>query len=185
MSLTPSIFTNEFESFMRRYISLDDSFQPIYEGNSIVPSYGDYPSKFASAYETYSLSGVVLGAVHGAQQPSILESFLRSWNSNSRSSVTEFATALASYWSTVLVVPGSPAHGGVSVVSVTNDSTSHISEFESAILATITTSFYRPIFINLINNIESIALPSVTWYVTELVDQGGSLVPVTFTEKVF
>ena len=181
MSLTPIIFPNEFESFMKRYISLNDSFLPIYDGDTIVPSYGDYPSKFASAYEKYSLSSEVLGAVHGAQQPALLETFLRSWSY----SVTEFATSLANYWSTVLIVPGAPMHGGVSVQSVTNDAACHVADFEAAILATITTSFYQPIFTNLINNIESIALPAVTWYVVELVYQGGSLTPVTFTEKVF
>lgn len=177
MSLTPSIFPTEFESFMKRYISLNDSFLPIYEDGIIVPSIGDYPSTFASTHETYSLSGEVLGAVHGNQQPDILETYLRTFST----SVTDFATALAEYWSTVLIVPGPPAHGGDVVTTVVNDAASKVASFEAAITTTFTTSLSTPVFINLINNIEQIALPDVTWTVTELFD--GS--PVTFPEKVF
>lgn len=178
--LTSNIFSQEFDDFMKRYISLDNEFQPIYEGGDISPSVGDYPSKFASAYETYSLSGEVLGANHGSQEPSILETFLRSHNT----SITQFAMSLADYWSTVLIVPGEPAHGGVQVVQVTNNATSQLSSFESAIRATLTTSLTLPVFSTLINNIEVIALPSVTWTITELMDRGGTLVPEHFFETV-
>lgn len=177
MSLTPSIFPAEFESFMLRYISLDNSFLPLYNGDQIESSVGDYPSSFASSYETYSLSGEVLGALHGAQSPDILESYLRTFST----SVTDFATALANYWSTVLIVPGAPAHGGKSVATVTNDASSQISAFESAIIATFTIQLETPVFVNLINNIEAIALPSVTWFVTEVMPNDTLQ---TFTENV-
>jgi len=179
--LTPTIFTQEFDDFMKRFISLNDEFQPIYSNGQISPSVGDYPSRFASAYETYSLSGVVPGALHGSQSPSILESFFRSHST----SITQFATSLADYWSSVLLVPGPPAHGGIQVLEVTNDASSQVSAFESAIRASITTSLVTPVFSNLINNIETIALPTVTWTVTELVDQGGgNFVPEDFFETI-
>jgi hypothetical protein len=180
--LDPNIFPSEFDAFMKRKVSLSDSFLPLYDGDFILPAFGDYPSAFASAYDIYSYSGEVLGATHEpAHDPGIIEAFMRSYST----SVTEFAQALADFWSTVLIVPGAPMHGGVSVQSVVNDASVQVGAFESAILASITTELTTPVFIQLINNIEAIALPSVTWTVTEMIPVGSSLVPTPFLEKVF
>jgi|SRR5690554_5061312 len=180
--LDPNIFPNEFDAFMKRKVSLDDNFLPLYDGDFILPSTGDYPSAFARAYDTYSYSGEVLGATHAtAHNPGILEAFMRSHST----SVTDFARALANFWSTVLIVPGVPMHGGVSVQSVVNDASAQVSAFESAILASITTELTTPVFIQLINNIETIALPSITWTVIEMIPVGPSLVPTPFLEKIF
>lgn len=191
--LRPKTFADEFEKFTLRYSSYevpyfenDPNFIPSLgeftilsddEGN-ILPPEGDFPLKYAESYETYSLTGEVLGAVHGLQQPEFIETFMRSFST----SITEFATALANYWSTVLIVPGVPSHGGVSVVSVVNDATNWIASFEAAILASITTEYKYPVMVHLIENIEAIALPNVTWTVTEMMSSGS---PASFPEKVF
>lgn len=197
--LRPKTFADEFEKFTLAYSSykvpyFDDPQSPDYdpdfvptlqdfeilrddEGN-IKPPEGDFPKQYAEAYETYSLEGIVLGALPGLQQPDIIETFMRSFST----SITEFATALANYWFTVLIVPGIPAHGGVSVISVVNDANNWIPSFEAAILASITTDYKYPVMVHLIENIETIALPNVTWTVTELMPNGS---PASFPEKVF
>lgn len=187
MSLTPTVFSDSFEAFMNRYMSYSigsgtpgiGDFEAIVDDNGfIVPPVGDFPLEYSLAYEQYSLTGEVLGAVHGNQQPSIIETFMRSFST----SITEFATALANYWATVLIVPGSPAHGGVSVVSVVNDAASWVSAFEAAITASLTTEYKYPVMVHFIENVESIALPNVTWTVTELMPNGSTQ---SFPEKVF
>ena len=178
MALQPIVFSNAIFDGINGFMAIDSSQYPVTKSDGDVAySFGDYPSIFADSYEAYSLTGVVLGAIHGSQSPSIIESFLRTFNT----SITEFATALANYWATVLIIPGIPAHGGSSVISVTNDAASHVSDFEAAIIASYTQEYQLPVFQQFILNIENIALPTVTWYVTELV----GIVPVTFTEKVF
>lgn len=183
MSLMPIVFSNELIDDMNAFVSLGSGGLPLTDAPGIVtPGAGDYPSSFASAYEAYSLTGEVLGAIHGDQQrPSIIESYLRTFST----SIIDFATALANYWATVLIVPGPPAHGGISVVSVVNDATDHVSAFASAITASLTQDYKLPIMKHLIDNIESIALPQVTWTVTELIPTGAGPVPMQFAEKVF
>lgn len=184
--LTPIVFSNEFEAFMNRYVSYTISgnpaitdFKAITDDNGvIVPPIGDFPFQYAAAYETYSLTGEVLGAEHGSQTPVIIESFLRTYSI----SVLEFATALANYWATVLLIPSAPMHGGVSVVSVVNDAASKVGAFHSAITASLTTDYKYPVMVHFIENVESIALPQVTWTVTELFSNGST---ASFPEKVF
>lgn len=196
--LTPNTFSYSFESFMNNYISLvqpekPDDWDDVVDGEftpdknkfvsktnddgSITQPVGDYPSSFASSYEEYSLEGIVLGAVHGAQQPIIIESFMRTFSN----SIIDFATALANYWGTVLIINGLPLHGGVSVISVVNDAPSKIPAFQAAILASITTEYKYPVMSHLMENIEAIALPQVTWIVTEMMPNGS---PASFPEKV-
>jgi hypothetical protein len=124
------------------------------------------------------LTGLVLGAAHGSQQAGLLEAFMKA----ASGSIIDFATALANYWGTVLVINGLPLHGGVSVISVVNDAPSKIAAFQDAILASITTEYKYPVMNHLMENIEAIALPQVTWIVTEMMPNGS---PASFPEKVF
>lgn len=120
---------------------------------------------FATAYNDYALTGEVASALHGSEQPSILENWLRTFDW----SLDDFAQTLANYWFTVLLIPGLPTHGGVEVVSVVNDATSHVSDFRSALLASLSLdgTIYRPVFIQFIDNVQTIALPTITWTITE------------------
>src|SRR5690606_8981802 len=74
---------------------------------------------------------------------------------------------LASYWATVAVTPGAPAHGGTAVVSVVNDAMAHVADFAAAISASITSSEQKPYFQYLIANIETMAVKKSIWPVTE------------------
>ena len=179
MALDSIVFSNEIVDKANRFFSINLHQYPILdEDGNVIPSSGDYPFDFAQSYETYSLTGEVKSALHGDQQPSIIEDFLRVYNT----SIYDFATALAEYWFTVLIIPGEPTHGGISVVSVENDATSFIDSFYDAITASLTQEWKMPIYNHFINNIEEIALPDVTWYITELMPNGSTSV---FTEKVF
>lgn len=122
-----------------------------------------YPAMFATEYDKYAKEGVVLGADNGAEDKSILQDAL-----GKSTTVTELATAFADYWATVFIVPGDPAHGGTAVISVVNDAASKVSLFESAIQESITSSKSEPFFYQFINNIETMAVSSIIWTVTEM-----------------
>ena len=132
-----------------------------------------YPDMFATEYDNYAKAGIVPGAATGAEDKTIIETALRSYTTVSPPSsyitVTTLATAFANYWSTVLVTPGAPAHGGTVVISVVNDAMAKVSLFEEAIWASLTSSRSEPFFYNFINNIERIAVSSIIWSVTELI----------------
>lgn len=145
------------------------------------PSAGDYPSLFATAYDNYAAQGIVLGADNSGRSPIIIEDFLRSGLAGSSQPVTDFATILAEYWATVAVMPGDPAHGGTAVVSVTNDAMAHITDFEAAILDSLTTVESKPWFENFVQNVQDIGVSSVTWTVTELLPPA---VPTAFSEVI-
>ena len=118
-----------------------------------------FPSAFASAYKTYSQAGTLSGGggVSGSESEGILSSFLSSFTSNT--TPDDFAQTLANYWATCLLVPA----GGV--ISVVNDAASKKSAFKTAILASLTTTEKTPYFKDFMQNIQSIALPTITWTV--------------------
>ena len=174
MALNPSVAALGIEDGYKPFAAIGDDGKTT--GN---PSAGDYPNLFATAYDNYAAQGVVPGAENSGRTPIIIENFLRSGLAGSSSPVTDFATALAEYWAAVAVVPGSPAHGGTEVVSVTNDAMSHVSDFEAAITSSLTTSESKPWFENFVQNVETIAVSTIVWTVTEL------LPPETpFTEAI-
>lgn len=179
MALDKTTFQNLFEAPFNAFCSLNQDGTPKLDAEGLpVPSVGDYASAFASSYHAYSLTGQVLGAEHGTEQPAIIQSFM----SAGVHSITGFAQALANYWATVLLTPGIPSHGGLAVALVTNDAAAQASAFMSALSATITDTRVTPLFDTFLSNIESIALPAITWYVTETFPMG---VTAVFPEKVF
>lgn len=121
---------------------------------------GGYQQAFADAYDTYAVAGELSqgGGAPGMEDKSIISGFLSGLTGNT--TVTEFATMFANYWATCLLVPD----GGA--ISVVNDASSQIPAFEAAIIASITQSDTQPYFQHLVENIQSIALPQVTWTVT-------------------
>lgn len=123
----------------------------------------DFAKAFADGYHDYASDGLVLGAISGGGDKSILEA---AWGKTT--TVTELATALANYWATVAVVPGVPSHGGISVISVVNNSASLVSSFEAAIQASITQTKSEPFYFKFVDNIEKMAVSSIIWTVTEL-----------------
>ena len=138
----------------------------------------DYPAAFADAYDAYAAAGVVLGAANTGGTKSIIEDELR----NPGISVATLAQAFADYWATVAVSPGTPAHGGTSVVSVVNNSASLVSAFAAAITASLRATESTPYFEEFISNIEDVVL-TIQWTVTETI-LTPSPVPTPFIELI-
>jgi hypothetical protein len=149
--------------------------RPVYLTNVTTPPYtASIASAWASGFLQWSTAGVLSGGggVAGSEDESIVESFIGSLTGNT--TVNAFATMLASYWSTCLLVPNGTA------VSVSNNAMSQVAAFEAAVNASITTSDTTPYFQHLFTNIQNIALPSVIWTVNRVV--AGS--PVVTMETV-
>ena len=158
MALDPLVASSTISKAYLEFVGLDEDGKP--NGN---PPTGDYPSLFAAGYKEYAEQGIVLGADNSGSNESIIEAAL-----GKTTTVTDLATAFANYWATVAVIPGTPAHGGTSVISVVNDASTRVSAFEAAIEASITTTESKPYFFNFVNNIETMAVSTIIWTVTEL-----------------
>lgn len=144
------------------------------------PAVGDFAKNWADSYNSYAKEGSVLGALNTGGNTGPIEAFFNSSLPNSSSSIIVFATALAEFWADVAIDAGMPAHGGSTVISVTNDALLHIPAFQQAILATLTSSESKPYFFSLIDNIQKIGVSAITWTVTELV----GIAPASFSEKI-
>lgn len=158
MALDPMVASSTISKAYLDFVGLDKDGKPT--GN---PPTGDYPALFAAGYKEYAEQGIVLGADNSGSDESIIEFAI-----GKTTTVTELATAFANYWATVAILPGTPAHGGISVVSVVNDAATRVSSFEAAIEASMTTKESKPYFYNLVNNIETMAVSTIIWTVTEM-----------------
>lgn len=138
---------------------------------------GDYALGFATIYNDYAKGGVIAGAMNSGGDASIIEAATRR---ESALDPADYAMALAQFWSTVGIDPGSPAHGGSSVASVTNNAMAQVGAFLSAIQASMTTEEKKPYYLHYIQNLEN-AVKSITWQVTEIMP-GGS--PSTFSVNI-
>lgn len=173
MALNPSTASEAITSAYLDAASLNADGSPnLDESGQPVPPEGDFPADWAQGYDVYAAAGEVPGADNSGRSPGILESVLRDGMSTQGPSVTDLAQALAEYWATVAVEPGSPAHGGVSVVSVENDAIAQVAAFESAIQASITQEERTPYFLEFVSNVESIGVGAVTWSVSEQMPDG-------------
>lgn len=161
---------------------LNEDGSPILDANGepIYPDAPDFPGAFADAYDAYAKAGVVAGAKNNGGQAALLKTAVAAMD-NSSSSIDVLAQAMASYWATVALEPGTPAHGGVGVVSVANDAAAQISAFKAAITASITDQIKKPYFLHFIQNVQSIGVAAVTWQVTETFANGSS---ATFPVKI-
>lgn len=137
-----------------------------------------YADDFAAAYDTYAKEGVVLGATNSGGDTTSILSVMRT---DTHINVTEFAQAFATYWSTVAVDPGAPAHGGVSVAGVVNDAMDHVGDFEAAILASLTTEESKPYYHKFLRNLENMAVKKINWTITEVMPTGS---PADFIENI-
>lgn len=181
MALVPSFAASEIFLALRAIAGLDSNGDAIYIPPPPPPI--DFPSAWATAYDNYGKAGVVLGAVNEGGNAGPIESFLRGGVNNDDATIVSFANSLVSYWSGVALIPGEPAHGGVSVVSVVNDAASQVGAFESAIRSSMTSSRSEPFFQVLIENIQNIGVAAITWTVTEVVLTPAP-VPTDFPEKI-
>ena len=128
---------------------------------------GDFPADWATAYDDYAAAGVVLGAENSGGTKSILADAMATVTS-SPASIAMLANAMANYWATVAVTPGTPSHGGVAVASVVNNAETLVPLFQAAITVSIAATEDKPWFETLVTNIETMAVASIVWTVTEL-----------------
>lgn len=177
MALTPSTASYAITDAYLLAAGLDSTGKP--SGDS---PQGDYPAAFATGYNDYAKEGIVLGADNSGGNKSIIEDFMRGVSSRSQT-ITDFAQALADYWSTVALANGLPMHGGIEVVSISNDAASHVANFEAAILASITQTESKPYFHQFVSNIETMAVRQIIWTVTELMP-GSPPSPASFPESI-
>ena len=179
MSLNPNTLADTLWSVLQDVAALNPDGTPKPKG---VPRTGNYAAGFATALQTYGASGVVPGALNNGGDPSAIQQLLTSKAaSKTPIDVTELALAFAEYWHTVAVEPGEPAHGGTSVVSVTNNALGQVSAFEQAIMTSMTTVEMKPYYLHFIQNLQDIAISSIMWTVIEAFPTGG---PQAFEESI-
>jgi hypothetical protein len=123
------------------------------------PYTGTLGSTWATACLDWSTAGVLSGGggVAGGEDSSIIQGFIDGLTGNTTPSA--FAVAMASYWATCLIVPAGNA------TAVTNDALAQVSAFEAAINASVGATEKTPYFQHLFENIQTIALPTITWTV--------------------
>lgn len=176
MSLNPSSCASAIWAEMQVLIETDDS--GVTTGNRNFGTTQQFASLFATKYHDYASAGVVPGATSGGGDKSILEA---AFGINTTPSL--LALAFASYWATVAIAPGAPAHGGISVSLVVNTAATLVSAFEAAIMATITQSESKPFYLSLIDNIETMAVSQIIWNVTEIMP-GPPPFPMIYPEPI-
>lgn len=143
-----------------------------------------FADDFAKAYDDHAAEGIVLGALNVGGAKDIISTFLKTVKDGDTDTVDRFAKALAAFWLTVAIVPGVPAHGGISVASVINDAMAHEADFKAAIEASITTEESKPYYFSLVDNIQKMAVSLIIWTVVELIPTPGGPVPTPFPETI-
>lgn len=133
----------------------------------------DYPTDFASIFNDYVKGGVVAGAENSGGSASTLSSLLSSYSSGESVNINDFALSFADFMSKVAVDPGTPAHGGVSVAKVTNDSMGKVGLFIDAINSSLTTEEKKPYYLHFIKNLEDKAIKKIIWTITEVMSDGS------------
>lgn len=189
MSLSPSKAAELLLQAIAEYAYMNSEGEPEYDedGNLLIHqntlNISDYAHDFSVAYHDYASDGEVLGAESGDGDKSILYEMIiqcAEYGSVDEGVITIIAEGFADYWSTACVTPGEPAHGGVSVVSISNDSSSKVSEYYSAIVNSYRDEYETPFYLHFISNVESV-VKQVIWKVTELMSDGSTQ---TFNENI-
>lgn len=176
MALSASSLASDIKASYLSFSGVDSDGSPIFSGDNKSPNpppeSNNFPADFASKYNNYGKSGVVLGAINNGGNTSGLSSVLGSIN-NSPAFIPAFAAALVTYWGSTALINGAPAHGGVAVESVTNNAGSKQSAFEGAISISYTQNRSEPFYQVFIQNIENV-VKSIEWTITEKMPDGSS-----------
>lgn len=172
MALDPAKGAADIAEAYQLAAAIDADGQP----TGAAPS-GTFPADFATAYDDYAALGIVLGADNTGGNKSFIETALENGVDTAG-----LAQAFADYWATVALDPGDPAHGGTAVVSVVNDAATKVALFEAAISASITDVESKPWFSVFVNNIQTMAVSTIVWTVTELMPPAAT--PTPFPEVI-
>jgi len=168
MALNPNVFAAEITEAYKLAANLDSNLEPT--GHPTLPN--NFASAFSSAMNSLLSGGVVQGTLNTGANTSELENILNNL-SNSESDVDAIGNAFASLMSNVCTTNGTPAHGGVSVVNVTNDASSKGTNIANIIKSEITDQRKSPPYQNLANAFIS-AIGIITWQVTERYSNGST-----------
>lgn len=129
--------------------------------DSYIASYpsGNFANAFVSAYKSYSQAGVLSagGGVAGSEDDSILTNFFNSFSSDTTDAA--FGNAMASYWSTCLLIPS----GGA--IAVVNNGASKAGAFIAAVTSSYSTTDSQPYYLSFIQNLETVA-KTIQWTIT-------------------
>lgn len=134
------------------------------------PDPSTWPVDFADTYNEYAMDGEVLGAINeGGDQNALIE-FMTDIPQSTGRTPTEFAEALAQFWSEVALTPGEPFAGATSVEEVVeNNALSLVSDFEAAIRASMTTEQDGPPYYKtFLDNVEEVVKDKMIWTVVQL-----------------
>lgn len=162
MALNPNVFAAAITEAYKLAANLDSNLEPI--DHPTLPN--NFVSSFGSAMNSLLSGGGVPGTSNTGANTSGLENILSNL-SNSESDVDALGEAFASMMSNVCITPGSPAHGGVAVISVTNDASSKGVQVASLLKSKITNQLHTPPYTNFADAFMS-AVGTITWTVTEL-----------------
>lgn len=155
--------------------------------NTVVDYFADV---FATDYEEYSDGGIVLGALNDSANKGILYTTLIDLNNtvyqgNAPQSIARLARGFTDFWESAFVTPGTPAHGGIAVVSVVNDAQTFYQDFYDAIYSFVGQygTIFNPPYEELFLRIETVA-KQIRWSVTETIITGGGPVNQVFIEFI-
>jgi len=150
------------------------------ENNQTLKSPTDMGKDFAAAYHDYAKSSILPGADMSAGGTlSILESAFVSDNTSGMAA--QIAQGICDYWSS-FAVPGVPAHGGTSVVSVVVDGASVIAAMTAAVQSLITDVEQADGWLNLYQDTEAV-VKTIPCVITEMIP-GTPPVPTPFPETI-
>ena len=191
MALTPSVAASGIADALLGASGLTD-----YMGannvtlEEIASVWKDYPQAWADYYDEYALQGVISGSDIPSSDPSIIHAFFtkcanEEFGDDYATLLIEFGQMFADYWSTVFVSGGAPAHGGMEVVSVSNDASGFQPQFTAAIIAhgQANSGIYAsPPFVKFISDIE-VVVKQITWTIDELMPTTPPA-PQSFSENI-
>lgn len=180
MALVPADCATNLTTMYVGLAGLQESgeINPLNEDWTFNSSGADFAAEFATFYNDYATQGEVLGATNTGGDPALLEAVMKA-----PTTPQALGKAFADFWALVALTPGPPMHGGISPISVTNDAASKVDLFVGAVLASVTDQRSQPYFLNLISNVETMAVKSIVWTVTELMP-GVPPFPMVFPEAI-
>lgn len=144
----------------------------------------------ASDYETYSDGGIVLGANNNSANKGFIYTALidlnnSSYNGNAPESIARLARGFTDFWASAFITPDTPAHGGIQVVSVTNDAQLYYQDFYDAIYSFVGQygTVFNPPYEELFLRLETV-VRQIKWFVTERFITGTGTVDTVFIEFI-
>ncbi len=173
MSLATQQGADDASAIIDTQVAKQEAQQPIDPPSALA-------SALAQAYLDYSKTGTLPGAdLTAGGTKSLLDAAFSS--DNTSASIDALAQGIADYWATNNAL-GSPAHGGLSVISVVIPTGSFLTDFKNAILSILTDTSVADGWFNFYDAVEGV-LTGATCTITELMP-GSPPFPQAFSETI-